>query len=83
MSTAEIKNDLHRMVVETEDINILQKIKAIFNSLIKDESSADWWDIISDHEKASIKKGLQQLKNGERIPHAEVRKEINELLKKQ
>ncbi|HFA49924.1 MAG TPA: hypothetical protein ENJ95_13030 [Bacteroidetes bacterium] len=82
MLTAEIKNDLHRMVVETDDINVLQKIKVIFDTLIKGDEKTDWWDIISEQEKISIKRGLQQLENGKRFPHAEVRKQINELLKK-
>jgi predicted transcriptional regulator len=82
MSAAELKNDLHRLIVETDDINILQKIRSIFNSFIKGEEEKDWWDIISDQEKASIKKGLEQLEKGERLPHNEIRKEINELLKK-
>lgn len=83
MSTAELKNDLHRLIVETDDINILQKIQAIFNSFIKGDENNDWWDTISDQEKSSIKKGIEQLENGERFTHKEVRNEINELLKKQ
>lgn len=83
MSTAELKNDLHRLIVETDDINILQKIQAIFNSFIKGEENNDWWDTISDQEKSSIKKGIEQLESGERFTHKEARKEINELLKKQ
>ena len=33
MNTAEIKNDLHKLIVETDDINILSKIQAYFNTL--------------------------------------------------
>ncbi len=82
MLTAEIKNDLHRLVVETDDIKVLQKIKIIFDTLVLGDEKTDWWDTISEQEKISIKKGLQQLENGKRFPHTEVRKEINELLKK-
>ncbi|MEZ4931372.1 MAG: hypothetical protein R2788_04475 [Saprospiraceae bacterium] len=73
MSTAELKNDLHRLIVETDDINILQKIQAIFNSFIKGEENNDWWDTISDQEKSSIKKGIEQLESGERFTQQEVR----------
>ncbi len=82
MSAAKIKNDLHRLIVETDDINILQKIKSVFGNLIKSGDEMDWWDIISDEEKESIKKGLEQLENGGRLPHGKVREEINKLLKK-
>jgi len=32
MSVAEIKNDLHKMVVETDDIILLQQIKQYFKA---------------------------------------------------
>ena len=82
MTTAELKNDLHRLVVETDNMDVLQKIKTIFNSLLKGNQNVDWWDFISEQEKSSIKRGLQQLENGERISHTEVRKEIDRMLKK-
>ena len=81
MNTAELKNDIHRLVVETDNSDVLYKIKTIFNSLVNNEQEDDWWYIVSEQEKISIKKGLEQLDNGERIPHAQVRQEINKLLK--
>ena len=82
MPVAEIKNELHRLVVETDDEKILQQVRSIFVILKKGGEEADWWDLIGEKEKTLIRKGLQQLENGERIPHEEVRKEIDLLLKK-
>jgi predicted transcriptional regulator len=82
MSVAEIKNELHRLVVETDDQKVLQQIKSIFVILKKGGEETDWWDLIDEKEKVLIKKGLQQLERGERISHQEVRKDIDLLLKK-
>ena len=40
----------------------------------------DWWDTISAQEKEAIDIGLQQLENGEGIPHDEVQRKVDELL---
>lgn len=78
MNTAEIKNNLHEFIVETNDRNVLTQIHEYFTSLkIK---KADWWDEISEQDKASIEVGLSQLKNGEGIPHEKVRAKIDVLL---
>ena len=77
-NTAEIKNYLHKLIVETDDESILSKVQAYFNTL-KDKN-IDWWDTISDKEKDAIKLGLRQLENGEGIPHEEVRKKADNIL---
>ncbi len=77
-STAEIKNYLHKLIVETDDESILSKVQAYFNTL-KGKNS-DWWDMISDQEKEAIYLGLRQLESGEGIPHEEVRKKADKIL---
>lgn len=78
MNTAEIKSNLHRLVVETDDINILNKIETFFLQL--KTKNIDWWDILSVHEKKSIEKGIKQLDNGEGIPYNIVREKVENLL---
>ncbi len=78
MSTAELKNYLHKLIVETDDESILSKVQAYFTTL-KSEN-VDWWDTISDKEKETINIGLQQLENGEGISHEEVKRKADELL---
>jgi predicted transcriptional regulator len=77
-NTAEIKNYLHKLIVETDDESILSKVQAYFTTL--KSKNIDWWDTISDQEKDAINMGLQQLKNGERIPHEEVKRKADKLL---
>ena len=76
-NTAEIKNYLHKLIVETDDETILTKVQAYFTTL--KEKNIDWWDMISDQEKKDIKKGLQQLENGEGIPNEQVKRKVDKL----
>jgi hypothetical protein len=77
-NTAEIKNFLHKLVVETDDENILSKVQAYFTTL--KSKNIDWWDMISESEKETINIGLQQLENGKGIPHNEVKQKADKLL---
>ena len=63
---------MNKLIVETDDENILSKVQAYFNTL--KGKNIDWWDTISDQEKDAINIGLRQLENGEGIPHEKVRK---------
>ncbi len=76
MSSAELKSTLHRLIVETDDINILVKIKEIFFAL--KEGKVDWADLISDKEKRMIELGLKQSKEGKVISHKEMRSKIDQ-----
>jgi hypothetical protein len=75
---AEIKNHLHKLVVETDDEVILNKVQAYFTTL-KNQNN-DWWDTLSEPEIATINIGLQQLKNGEGISQKEVNQKVAVLL---
>lgn len=72
-SNAELKNQLHKLVVETEDTDILEHVKEVFTSL---KGDSDWWDKTSNSQKSLIEKGVQQLDNGKGIPHDEVMENI-------
>ena len=77
-NTAEIKNYLHKLIVETDDESILSKVQSYFTTL--KSKNVDWWDTISDQEKDAINIGLQQLENGEGIPHEDVKRKVDKLL---
>jgi len=77
-NTAEIKNYLHKLIVETDDVNILRKMQTYFTTLKGQD--VDWWHTISEQEKESIDIGLKQLENGESISHEEVKHKVNSLL---
>lgn len=76
-NTAEVKNNLHKLIVETDDENILSKVQAYFLTL--KNKDVDWWDTISDQEKEDIKLGLKQLEDDEGIPHEEIKHKVDKL----
>ena len=78
-SVAELKNDLHRFIVETDDEVFLEEIRLVFYNYLKSGPAEDWWDKIGEHGKSSIKKGLEQAREGKFTRHTEVRKEINQM----
>jgi hypothetical protein len=80
MNVAEIKNDLHRLVVETDDLNILNAIKEVFTTM-KEKPTGDWWDLLSEQEKQLVKRGLEQADKGEFIPRTQVRANIAQWIK--
>ncbi len=43
-------------------------------------AASDWWDEISDAERASIERGLEDSKQGRVTPHKEVRKKYEKWL---
>lgn len=75
MSVAEIKNDLHKMVVETDDIILLQQLKQYFKALIDD--TYDWLEEVSPEQKVKINQGVEDLDNGKSISNVEMRLKIN------
>jgi hypothetical protein len=46
------------------------------------KNEVDWWDEISEEEKASIERGLADVKAGRIVPHDEVRKKYLKWLNK-
>lgn len=80
MNTAELKSNLHKLIVETDDVSILSKIQAYFNTL--QSKKVDWWDAISSKEQKAIETGLNQLNNGEGVSDEEVNNKVNKLLRK-
>ncbi|MEY4902998.1 MAG: hypothetical protein RLZZ292_813 [Bacteroidota bacterium] len=82
MSTAEVKNDLHRLVVETDDDQMLEQVATFFYALRAAKKKEDWWYSTTEEQKTSIKKGIHEADNGLLIPHDKVRAEINLLLGK-
>jgi len=59
-NTAEIKNCLHKLIVEPDDERILRKVQAYFTTLTS--KNLDWWDTISDQEKEEINMVFSNLK---------------------
>ena len=66
MSLASRKLKLINWISNLQEEEIVIKIESI------KKEEGDWWDHISEDEKAEIEQGLAQLDNGESIPHDQV-----------
>ncbi|MGB0886272.1 MAG: hypothetical protein ACPGR5_07585 [Chitinophagales bacterium] len=63
------KIDLIQWLTTIEDSEILKVLKKFKDSELQSE-----WTSLSEEEKQSIEKGLQDIKQGKTTPHSEVRK---------
>lgn len=81
MNTLELKNDLLRLLVETDDTQLLEKVRRYFK-LLKHEPVSE--AVLEAQELAMVEVGLTQIENGQVMTHEEARKRIEaRLYKKQ
>ncbi|MGQ0827475.1 MAG: hypothetical protein ACT4ON_03665 [Bacteroidota bacterium] len=74
MSTAELKSTLHKFI---DSINDNQTLQTIYTLLSKRGAiEADFWDELSDEQKAEVEESIAELNRGEGIPHEKVMKEF-------
>ncbi|PKL86148.1 MAG: hypothetical protein CVV22_04465 [Ignavibacteriae bacterium HGW-Ignavibacteriae-1] len=71
MDLAERKLELIDWVSKTKSNTLLELLEIIKDS---NSFSDEWWDNATDAEKQSIKKGLDDLDNGNLKPHSEARR---------
>ena len=74
MTTLELKTNAHQLIDDIQDSKLLKTI-ITFIAKAKGEPKEDFWNQLSDDQKAAIEEGLAQLKRGEGIPHEQVMKE--------
>ena len=79
MTTVQLKNDLLRMIAETDD-PIKLKLMVDWFGIVREEH--DWWLEISEKERQMILEGKKQLAEGHGVPHEQVRSRVRDLLKK-
>lgn len=79
MSTAELKSSLYKLIDSINDSKTLQSIYTLISN--KGVSEVDFWDELSDEQKAEIEEAIAQADRGELIPHEEVMAEIKERYK--
>ena len=76
MTTIELKNDLLRMIADTNDPDKLQLMVDWFG-IVREEK--DWWLEISEKERQLILEGRKQLEEGKGIPDEDVRLKVKKL----
>ena len=64
-----IKLELIEWLTKLEDGETIEYLKIVKDSR---ESSHDWWNDLTDEQKAGIEKGLKDIDEGRVIPHEEV-----------
>ncbi|OGU29449.1 MAG: hypothetical protein A2057_07775 [Ignavibacteria bacterium GWA2_35_9] len=73
MSIENEKLKLIEWIKELRDDSTIEKIK-----MLKDNpGETDWWNEITEEEKASIEKGLVDIKEGRITPHSDVKKRFS------
>ena len=67
--------------LQNKKIELIQWLSTLDNEIIIDKlmklresEKADWWNEISEGEKESIEKGIEDANSGNLRPHSEVRK---------
>ena len=79
MTTSDLKINLLKLIVETDDREVLEEIADHFHALM---NKKDWWKEISVKEKTLAEIGLRQLEKGEGIPYESVKAKARKLLNK-
>lgn len=79
LNTLELKNDLHTLVTNTNDEDLLFRVKEYFTEL---KNKDDWWHLLTTEQKIKVEIGTKQLENNLKFSNDEVRVEINKLLQR-
>lgn len=79
MSALELKNELLRMVVETNDPNVLERLVALFKELLGE----DWSEPVSEAEAKRIEVGAAEAKAGKVVPIEQVFEKATAILQRQ
>lgn len=78
----ELKVELHKMIEQITDLNILQLVYVILEKERRHEESIIDSNVTLDPiVDASILRGLEQIKAGATVPHDDVRKRYEKWLK--
>ena len=77
MSIATTKLDLAKKIIDSDDLSIINHIKAIF-----DTRNDNWFDELHDDVNQSVRQAILEANRGEGKSHSEVMKGVKKWLKK-
>ena len=80
MTDVEVK-ELKKEVKKYIDHADARMVKAVY-AMLEADQHGDWWDEISDGERAAIETGLKQMEQGKTKPHEKVMQEHSKWLSK-
>ncbi|MEM6967431.1 MAG: hypothetical protein AAF573_21890 [Bacteroidota bacterium] len=76
MSVLDMKNDLLRMLVETNDPHLLKKLRIYFKNIRNEPLTKEE---LENQKKRMIDIGLKQIEEGKTLSHEEARKKIQNI----
>jgi len=65
------RKELADYILHSAKDSFIEKVKTL---LLKE--NVDWWNELSEEEKAEIEEGLKQIENGEFVSHGSVMKQF-------
>lgn len=68
------KIELVKLILDTEDMDLIGEIKSLFKSREK-----DFWETLPEDVKAGIRKSQEQLRNGQSVSFEDVMKRLDEI----
>ncbi len=71
MGALELKNEILRLIIETNDTNTLVQVKAVLTAIINQENG-DWLAALSESQRNSIEQGLADITNGKVVANEQV-----------
>ncbi len=71
------KIELAKLILNTEDLGLIKKVRALFKN-----QSKNWLDQLPAHVQQGINESIEQANRGEFIPYDQVKKEVSSLLAK-
>jgi thiamine pyrophosphate-dependent acetolactate synthase large subunit-like protein len=79
MDVTSIKNQLHQLIDETNDEQLLQDL---IHTIEQNQPGKDWWSEVPEGRKQRILESEEQYKKGEIISNEEVMQKIQQWLQK-
>ncbi|WP_158861265.1 hypothetical protein [Lunatibacter salilacus] len=70
MGNEAIKLELIEWVTQLEDKDILSYLKVVKDSKAINK---DWWEFLSESQKAGIERGMDDVTNGRTVSHADMK----------
>lgn len=80
MTKTEIKQNIHSLVDTVDDEAVLEQIKEMVEYMATE--GVVNWNSLSEAERKSVEKGIEQLNRGEKIDYEDIRKQYPEWLRK-
>ena len=68
------KIELVKLILDTEDENLISKIMNLFKN-----RESDFWETLPNSVKTGIRKSQEELQNGQFISYEDVKKKLDEI----